>query len=131
MSMNKSERAEMQRLQDELALLRAWRLTEAVEPDLAKPERFGEKTAGWHSFANITFHFRVEPGVSEPGSHIVGERAWTTTSYHSRSRGAIGLHSKKSSALKAGRHELERRVLHKLAEIDKQIGEAEAEERGA
>ncbi len=133
MAMNKAERAEMQALQDQLALAKAWRLTDPVEPDIAPPQSGEPDTKGWHVHAylgGLDLPVRVERATSSVSSHFVGENAWVRRrDFMSNSQGSRPLYSTKTRALRAGRYQIEQQMLRKLAQIDQQIAAAEAEEK--
>lgn len=57
MAMNKTERAEMEALRNELAPAKAWRRTEPVEKDVPPPDCYDELRTGW-----VFFGGQFEPG---------------------------------------------------------------------
>ena len=107
MAMTKKERAEMDAAITRAETLAALRWTEDVKPDLPVPE-WGQHTEGW-----IVFSDRVEEAWSESVRHGLGR---------DRSRGGsqrgMWLHSTRSRALKALRHQTEMAAAERLRAID-------------
>jgi hypothetical protein len=114
--MNKKEQAAFAELQEELRLVKAWRLTENVLPDIPVPN--SGYTQGWtfNSYSKI-----VEYAWSESVVHGRGE--WKK---HPRngSQGGVALYSTKEIALRAMRYWIEQRFMRELAAIDTQIEQA-------
>jgi len=116
MAMNKAERAEMENLKQQLAIERAWRRTQQVQPDVMPPSSFSGLSVGW-----VSCGADYQPFVSEACSssvfHSVGRTDKTTT------QRAICMYSTKILALKQSRYRLEQYAATKLAEIDAMIEE--------
>lgn len=115
MPLTKREHEAFARLEYELAIARALRFTEPVEPDVMPPEgRYGDKglSKGWTFNA---YSQTVDVGCSSSVSHAIGRTDKTT------SQRAIRLYSSKLLALKALRHEVELKCASQLAAIDRQI----------
>jgi hypothetical protein len=117
MAMTKKERAEFDKALDDARLLGALRWTSPVSPDVPPPEYGAPNrlSTGWALCGPM-----VEVACSSSVFHGIG-RTDKTTSQQPR-----WLYSSKLLALKALRHELERRSAMELAAIDKQIAQAEA-----
>jgi hypothetical protein len=119
MAMNKSEQERMRSLEKQLAVAKAFRFTEAIEPDLPIPER--GMVNGWmyHVYHGLT----VEKACTDSVHHHFG--GWNRTSTQRPMR----LYSSELLALRAGRHELEKQYAESLAEVDRHIEEASKHHR--
>lgn len=133
MAMTKAERAEMRALKEELALAKAWRLTESVEPDfIVRGKDDSERSYGWEIHSNTPIPF-VQIGI---WAHSGKDAFSKTERTFSHGRADFGLsnwekkiYSRKSLALREIRHRVEIHALRELQDIDRQIAAAEAEER--
>lgn len=124
MAMNKKERAYVEQLEEQLRLAKALRFTESVEPDVAPPTDNTKLSKGF-LFNDSFNYYRVEPACSSIIYHGFGRNDRTTT------QGARHLYSTRSLALRAMRHCAEQRCALMLADIDRQIEQAEAEEKAS
>jgi hypothetical protein len=114
--MNKKEQAAFAELQEELRLVKAWKLTENVLPDIPVPE--SGHTQGW-TYNKYTKC--VDLAWSKCVTHGYG--AWKD---HPRNgiQCGIALFSTRERALRAMRYEIEQRFMRELAAIDMQIEQA-------
>ena len=110
MAMTKKEQAERQALLNEIARLKAWRLTQPVERDLAPPEyKDGEKlTRGWD------FNSHSMTVYKACSSSIYHGHGWEKTT----SQRPIALFSTRERAYAALRYAVEQECLDRLARID-------------
>lgn len=123
MAMNKKEKAELDKLKQELRLAKALRWTVPIEPDVSPPPPFTEMKRGWLYNDYIT-SARVEPACASSHFHAFGQTDRTTT------QGTRSLFSSRLLALKALRHRLELKCAEILAKIDKDIEEIEGDKMG-
>ncbi len=114
MAMNKSEKTAMDDLRQELAIAKALRMTDEVEPDLKPPESFGVLVKGW---IFNSYSLTVNRACTSNVNHSHGSDTATT------SKGTMCLYSTKLLALKAMRSQAAREFAVKLATIDKKIEE--------
>lgn len=128
--MTKKEQAAFAELEKQLRLERAWRFTEAVEPDVPVPTE-SKRSIGWRPNGNPlgTFGGRVDKASSSSVSHCLGEMAWDERwSSRNGSQGSRRLYSSEVLAWRALRHQACVEARQKLADIDARIEELE---RGA
>jgi hypothetical protein len=131
--MTKKEQAAFDALQSEIRLLKAWRLTEDVAPDVMPPTVNGQYTIGWYSHAHASgVGWNAAPTASDWGSHFTGpdsvEAAKAGRRPYNGSQHPRRLHSMRSNALKQCRNTLEKEMCRHLADIDKEIEQALAAE---
>ena len=115
--MTKKEQARLAVLRHELALAKALRWTEPVEPDVQPPVK--GLSVGYTYIGD-----RVEPARSSVVFHAVGRQDKTD------SQGCRSLYSTRLLALKALRHAVEKDCAEKLARIDDLIVDLTDEEQG-
>jgi hypothetical protein len=113
MAMNKTEKAKMQELEEQIQIALALRWTEKVLPDVEKPESFSNKIARGFLFNAYTGQ------VDEMWSESI--RHGYATSPQRGSQGGISMYSTRLLALKALRHAVEVRSAEALRGIDKRI----------
>lgn len=119
MAMTKKEQKRLADLEDELRIAKAFRFTEAVEPDLPIPGMLSDGLSKGFDFnAYVSSHARVEKACSSSIHHSFGQDDSTTT------QGARRLYSTRLLALRAMRAKVEIQCAKLLADIDKQITEA-------
>jgi hypothetical protein len=111
MAMNKKEQAERQELLEQIARLKAWRLTQPVERDLAPPRASGELSRGWDFNAHNN---RVFKACSSCTSHGDG---WERTSSQNSRR----LFSTPERAYAALRYAVEQECITRLVGVDSAI----------
>lgn len=114
MAMTKKEQAEMEDLKRQLAIAKAFRFTNPVNKDVAPP------SGGWGSTLSTGWVFnsytkKVDVACSSQVHHAIGKTDKTST------QNPIWMFSSKLLALKALRHDLERKFAEELANIDKMI----------
>jgi len=125
--MTKKEQAAFAELENQLRLERAWRFTEAVEPDVPVPTG-GKRSIGWLPLGNAlgAFSGGVEKASSGSVSHCYGEKAWNEEwSSRNGSQCARRLYSSEALAWRALRHQACAEARQKLADIDARIEELE------
>ena len=136
--MTKKEQIHLDLLEEKLRQaekeLRAWKLTEQIEPDIDVPER--GHTFGYDCWSYLESHglcIRSEFAASSPTTHYTTESAKAIqggkTSYTSGSQGSRRLYSLRSDALKNARYELERRMIFRLVQCDGIIQDALEKEK--
>ncbi|CAB4140670.1 hypothetical protein UFOVP398_64 [uncultured Caudovirales phage] len=132
--MTKKEQALVAELEKQIRLLKAWRLTEGVKPDIAPPNAFEDISYGYHAHA-YALNWRVERAASGSTFHYTGDTSVAELQkgvnryYPSGSQNAIWLFSTRSAALRAARHQIERHVIEALAKLDAEIAAAQSEEQ--
>lgn len=115
MAMNKKEKAYVEALKIKGAL----RFTEKVDPDLMPPTRGGELTKGYSFNAYSVVVSMACSSFTAHNSH---------SDEKTNSQQPIRLYSKKLSALKAMRHEMELKFARQLMEVDEMIEKEAADE---
>lgn len=126
MAMSKSEKAEMERLKQELAMAKAMRLPDYARPEsLPVREVLGEFSdallIGWFEH-NHSLTWRVTQGCSSTVSYNPNCMERTTTQTCGRP------YAKKSDVLKAARWDISRETARVLASLDQVITETEQKE---
>ena len=127
--MTKKEQAALDALQSEIRLLKAWRLTEDVAPDVMPPETGQGYTVGFDSHAYCSsVGWNARPCASGWSSHYDGADNVAAVKEGRQPRHGSQqprrLYSKRSNALRRCRFELEKEMRRWLAQIDKDIEEA-------
>lgn len=122
--MTKAEKAAYAALEAERDLYRSWRLTEAVEPDVSgKGQAIGYLVVGGGRF------MRVEKASTCGLGHKFGVDAWEKRkSSYGWSPGTPDMYSTEYLALRQSRHLLCMEAARQLADLDRRIAEAQAEE---
>ena len=124
MSMTKKEQAEVEALRVRLAL----RWTEPVNADVPPPLKYGEpNTRGWRAHT-WNDGFRVDAAESSFGTHRITSHV--SEGYSAWSQQSIPLHSTRERALRAARHEMEKRFAEALRRIDVEIENEARKEAG-
>lgn len=118
--MNKKEQAAVQSLKDQLALWKALRWTEKVEPDMPVPDSYSALAVGYTTLGGSSDSARVEPSCSSSVFHAWGRQDKTDTQQ------GIRQHSTRLRALKALRNEVEIACARRLVRIDEMIGKEQA-----
>lgn len=117
MAMTKKEKELVSDLKKQVAILKVFRFTEDVEPDVMPPTVFGDVATG--------YEFNSHTGVIS--------KAWTESHFHGSgwvkpkyggSQCAIRLYSTELLALKAMRRAMEKTFAEKLASVDRMIKDA-------
>lgn len=126
MAMTNKERAVVQQLQQELAIVSALRFTPLVAYDIPCPEPGSyysrdNPVRGWKVW-NCNFEARAERYCSTSVGH------WSEGS-SGGSQNGIAMHTLKSNALKMARNHMEREAARGLAKLDRAI-ECALEEEG-
>lgn len=116
--MTKAEKQEMERLQADLRLAKALRWTEPVEPDVLKPLAGTSDTTRGYSYN--THCVRIDGIISKSHSHYRNQGGEPKVDF-TGTQGGVDCYSTKALALKALRHELERKFASELARIDERI----------
>lgn len=114
MAMNKKELAELEAAKTQAAL----RWTSEIKPDVEPPKAtspIGVLSTGWMYVGSLSDHPRVEVACSSSISHAIGRVDRT------QSQQPIAIYSSRLKALKALRHEVEKRCAEQLRKIDKMI----------
>jgi len=127
--MTKKEQAAFAELEKQLRLERAWRFSEAVEPDVPKPTSYDKRSIGYLPMGSplSAYGGRVEKASSCSGSHAWGSDAWDEKRNRSGSQNGVWLYSSEALAWRALRHEACVEARRKLAEIDAKIEALERE----
>ncbi len=129
--MTKKEQAAFEALQNEIRLLKAWRLTEDVKPDVMPPMSGNGYTLGYVAIA-WNDGGRIEAAVSDAYTHYTGEdnveRVRAGKKPICGSQRPRPLYSKRSDAMKHIRFYIEQATLKTLAALDKDIAAAVAAE---
>jgi hypothetical protein len=127
--MTKKEQAAFAELQKQLRLERAWRFSEAVEPDVPKPTSDEKRCIGYLPMGSpLSAYGGVEKASSCSGSHAWGSDAWHEKRNRSgSSQNGVCLYSSEALAWRALRHEACVEARRKLAEIDAKIEALEKE----
>lgn len=123
MAMNKSEKARMEALEQQLREAKALRWTDPVTPDIPPPEGGSmRETSGFAALGSLQYG-RVEPASSSCVAHGRGysTRAEQQKAGSSGSQRPIHLFSTKLLALRALRNSMEREAAQRIAIIDKMI----------
>lgn len=125
MAMNKAEKKLVEDLQEQVALLSSWRLTEDVPKDvdptpLTKSDRKVDFLDGW---VFNSYNKSVSPCRTWSHAHKVHNRG--ATSFDNRSQNAVYMYSTEVKALKALRRQLELEYMRELSKIDRQIKKLE------
>lgn len=118
MAMNKKEQAEFEALRKAVYVARALNWTQSVAPDIPAPKSGDPMTRG---FVFNVYSQSISHALSSTSGHATGCEPPTRTS----TQHCISMYSTKLLALKALRHEVEKKAANDLAKIDMQI-EAEA-----
>ena len=131
--MTKKEQALVADLERKILLLKAWRLTEEVKPDVAPPEGCDDLSYGYHAHA-WSLNWRIERAASGKTYHYIGDSLIADLNkgvnrYFSGSQNPIRLFSTRSAALRAARYQIERHAAEALAKLDAEIAAAQAEEQ--
>lgn len=115
--MTKKEQAVVDNLKRELALARAFRRTDKVEPDVPIPTSHGTDALakGFLYAGSLSDYPRVEIACSSAVHHAFGRDDKTTT------QNATRLYSTRLLALRALRHEVENSCAQRLARVDQDI----------
>lgn len=119
MAMSKKERAEFDRIVDELRLVASLRWTEPVAPDVPVPSSISGLSIGYLPIGVMSDSARVSAACSSSTSHGLDHTRTSTQQPRA-------LYSTRLLALKALRHIVEHRCARQLASIDKQIAECAA-----
>lgn len=119
MAMTKKEKAELERLQNELEIAKAFRRTEEVLPDVQPPGTWGGLSQGWHFNCHAE---KVSIACSSSTSHAIGRNDKT------QSQNPIKLYSTRLLALKAMRYSMECDFAKKLAKVDSEIAKEKQSE---
>ena len=129
--MTKKEQAAFKALRKELALERAWRFSEAVEPDVPVPTSYDKRSFGYLPMGSPMSGYggRVEKASSSSVSHTWGSDAWHEPGTRCGSQNGVRLYSSEALAWQALRHEACAEARRKLAEIDARIEALEKAER--
>ncbi len=123
MAMNKKERDEMEALRLERDMYRAMYISTPVKPDIYPPAAGEGYATGW--FPVIVYGFpAAREGVMAYGKHRYSEsEVW--------SNGTPPMYSTRSAALRAARHDISTGYARSLANVDREIEQAEQEEQNA
>jgi len=111
--MTKVEKTAFDELKHELAIAKALRFTEFVEPDVPVPDLSANRVNGWSFY--IYQGVNVKKSCSSSVHHHVGD--WDKTS----SQRPITQYSTRLLALRAGRAKLEMDCAKLLADVDAEI----------
>lgn len=121
MPMSKKEQAKFAELEKELAVRKAFRWYDPVEPDVPPGER-NNPSKGW-----LSSFWRDEPltkASSGPEYHYSGADAWETlTGHRCDSQGALWLYSTAARALRAAQAEACREFADTIVRLEKRIAE--------
>jgi hypothetical protein len=113
--MNKKEQAEVAELRRQLAIARALRFTDPIEPDLGIPDSFQRVVNGWDFHIPAVDGLRVEKACASSISHSWGNWDKTTT------QGPCRLYSTELLAAMAARSVLAMNCAEALAKADAKI----------
>ena len=129
MAMNNKEKQQLADLQQELARLRAWKLTVPVPCDVLPPKSWNDPLVrGYDAMvSSYGMHIGVRKVVTATCGHatVPMDQPWPD---RTTSKKSMACHSTRSRALKAARYIFEQDVLKTLARVDELIEQAENEE---
>jgi hypothetical protein len=125
MAMTKAERAEMERLQNDVKLARAARFQYAFDVDITPDVdgRANGPVAGWLPYLSTGFLERdkVGPCFVSGAVHYKGDRTNAANKHCTWSHGCIDVHSTRLRALQALRQRVEREMIRRLKDVDDMI----------